>query len=207
MNIELVIEKLSTSGAEELDRGWVKQLKAYCKASNSGPRPEEAYSYLGRLVLHQLEKRHAQIRFGSLLIIEYLFERSHQFRLFICDNLNAFFELCADIKGFRYAATYDDGEDGEEDTDHSDRSRVTRKSTSTSTASKKALQPIAWAKKLRSKAIKCFQYWYNEFGSGYQALSNGYQFLQQKGVIDSQRNGATASSTSTSQRVHPSDQR
>lgn len=201
MNIELVIEKLSTNGTEQLDRSYVKQLKAYCKSlsSNQG----EGYNYLGRLVLHQLEKHHAQIRYGSLLIIEYLFERSHQFRLFICDNLNAFFELCIDIKGFRYATTFDDHFEVE---DEEDAANINRRS-----KSKKSLQPIVWAKRLRAKALECFQYWHREFGKGYSTLKNGYRFLQSKGAIESSRNyGAGSASTFTrpiqSQTAH-SDQR
>lgn len=198
MNIELVIEKLSTNGTEELDPSYVKQLKAYCKSLPSNQC--EGYNHLGRLVLHQLEKEHAQIRYGSLLIIEYLFERSHQFRLFICDNLNAFFELCINIKGFRYATTFDDHFEVEDEGDAANFNRRSK--------SKNSLQPIVWAKKLNAKALECFQYWHNEFGNGYSTLKNGYRFLQSKGAIESARNyGSGSASTSTQSQTAHSDQR
>ena len=197
VNIELIIEKLTTNGAEQLELQHLKQLKAYCKlvASNQN----DAYTYLGRLVLHQLEKNHAQIRYGSLLIIEYLFERSHQFRLFVCDNLNAFFELCLDIKGFRYASMVD----GDFEWSNTNKNQQSKKS-------KKVLQPVAWAKKLRAKAIECFEYWHNEFCNGYQTLKNGYKFLQSQGIFRSNGDSVVASSSSSSARqpqIANSDQR
>ncbi|KAH9388784.1 hypothetical protein TYRP_008131 [Tyrophagus putrescentiae] len=163
-DIELVIEKLSTNGTESLEANFAKKLKTYCK-SIAESRKAETYSYLGSLVLHQLRKEHAQIRFGSLLIIEYLFERAHQFRLFICDNLNTYFKLCADIKGLRdcdyVTENSEDNPDTVESSLNSGLSTRKRKA-----PVKKQLQPYVWAKKLRAKALECFLYWHSEFGNG-----------------------------------------
>lgn len=198
-DIELVIEKLSTNGTETLEPNLAKKLKAYCKSITTNNQAE-SYSYLGSLLLHKLKKDHAQIRFGSLLIIEYLFERAHQFRLFICDNLNVFFKLCADIKGLRecdYAV--DDSEDQNAET----KSSSTNDKRQRKTPVKKQLQPVVWAKKLREKALNCFLYWHTEFGNGYPALKSAHSFLEQKGIIESRRSTDNASVASTSSVVRP----
>lgn len=179
-SIEVLIEKLSTNGSEQLDKKGTKQLKAYCKSLSTDQ--QDAMNYIGRLVLHQLEKNHAQIRFGSLLIIEYLFERSHHFRLFICDNLNLIFETCFDIKGFKYQVK------SEEilETNDSAKKPKTRSNVKT-----KSLLPLSWAKKLRQKAFDCFQYWHREFGSAYKILENAHRFLHQQEVSNQLTNGTT----------------
>ncbi len=205
-DIELVIEKLSTNGTESLEANFAKKLKTYCK-SIAESRKAETYSYLGSLVLHQLRKEHAQIRFGSLLIIEYLFERAHQFRLFICDNLNTYFKLCADIKGLRdcdYATeNSEDNPDTVESSLNSGLSTRKRKA-----PVKKQLQPYVWAKKLRAKALECFLYWHSEFGNGYPALKNAHSFLKRKGIIELPRIGTEdASDASTSSGIRHSQSR
>ncbi|KAJ6224113.1 hypothetical protein RDWZM_002658 [Blomia tropicalis] len=81
-SIESIIEQLSTNGKECLDVVYVKKLKSFCKNLNES-KQIETYNYIGKLIFHQLKSNHAQIRYGSLLIIEYLFERSHQYRVFL----------------------------------------------------------------------------------------------------------------------------
>ena len=170
IDIKLVIEKLSTYGKEELEPTFTKQLKSYCKSLGTC---QQDVNQLGLLILHQLEKNHAQIRYGSLLIIEYLFEKSHLFRIFICEHLESFFKLCFGLNGFNYFDKLIECNNSE------------KMNTKNINDKKKSLQPAVWRKKLHSKALECYLYWYREFSSAYKTLKNGFIFLQKQGLVDS----------------------
>ena len=171
--IEEIIEKLSTNGNETLDPTLTKQLKVYCKSLNDIAQQELGYNRIGRLILYQLQRNHAQIRYSALLIVEYLFERAHRFRLFMCNHLDDFFKLCLDIKGFNRVNI--DVSDHLDDVEPRNKKQRKQKS--------EPLRPIVWATKLREKALQCFSYWYTEFGNAYQALKIGHTFLTKNGAI------------------------
>lgn len=186
IDIESLVEKISTDGKEELDSTHTKQLKAYCKLL--GVNKEVAINKLGQLVLHQLEKNHAQIRYGSLLIIEYLFQRSHLFRLFICENLDTFFKLCLDLRGFNSLDQRVQLAESSKDFKDS-KARASKKN---------ILQPVLWAKKLRTKATECFSKWHLEFSSAYKILKNGFVFLEKQNLISFSNSSASTNAASSS---------
>ena len=69
-----IIEELTTSGTKILEKEFLKQLKEMCKKSHDNLT--DAFN----IVMEQLEKNHAEIRYSSFQVINELFARSHLFR-------------------------------------------------------------------------------------------------------------------------------
>ena len=91
-----LIEELTTTGSKHLDVKTLKKLKNLCKTSKDDVRKtskddalQEAYNVL----IAQMEKNHAEIRFSSFQVIAELFSRSHFFRKLILNNLYLVFLL------------------------------------------------------------------------------------------------------------------
>lgn len=91
-----VIEELTTTGQKNLDGDYMKKLKQRCKCSNDNVKI--AYNIL----MSQLEKPHAEIRFSSFQVIEKLFSRSHVFRQMVISDLHILFLLAigTDLKKY-----------------------------------------------------------------------------------------------------------
>ncbi|XP_064645040.1 UV-stimulated scaffold protein A-like isoform X2 [Lineus longissimus] len=85
------VEELTTSGSQTLDEGIMKSLKKICKVSDGYVK------HLHHLVMSQLEKEHAEIRFSAFQIANEIFVRSHQFRELILSDFHNFLELTAEI--------------------------------------------------------------------------------------------------------------
>ncbi|KAH9526144.1 hypothetical protein DERF_000252 [Dermatophagoides farinae] len=144
-SIEELIEKLTTNGGEELDRKQLSTFKKYCKAERDN------------------NENHAQIRYSSFLIIDYLFERSRLFRLIVCENLQNVLELCLDMTLSNSRI------------DNSGRENLEQ-----SSAHHKSLRPKIWANKLHTKILDRFQYWLSEFADDYPTLSHYHKLLIEK---------------------------
>lgn len=86
-----LVEELTTSGEPQLNREKIKEVKNICKSS------EEYISRVYHLVLTQLNKEHAEIRFSAFQIIEELFSRSHLFRTLVISNFQDLLELTVEI--------------------------------------------------------------------------------------------------------------
>ncbi|XP_027198817.2 uncharacterized protein LOC113793049 [Dermatophagoides pteronyssinus] len=169
-NIEELIEKLTTNIDEELNHQQLSAFKKYCKAERDN---NEVFKYLFRLIYHRLKQNHAQIRYSSFLIIDYLFERSRLFRLIVCENLPEILELCLDV-------TFTDGK-----IDGSVQPRS--KNLEQSSAHHKSLRPKVWANKLQAKILERFQYWHTEFADDYPALSHYNRLLIEKKIFHKQQ--------------------
>lgn len=85
-----LIENLTTSGSQELDKANLKKLKSICKKS------DEHVHHVYHLLITQLERDHSEIRLAVLALIDELFQRSHIFRELLLDNFNDFIELTAE---------------------------------------------------------------------------------------------------------------
>ena len=177
-SIESIIEQLSTNGKECLDVVYVKKLKSFCKNLNES-KQIETYNYIGKLIFHQLKSNHAQIRYGSLLIIEYLFERSHQYRVFLCQHIDRLFKFCLNLNGFQSVD-----------------SEFPKQSKSKDQDKRHVLRPILWAEKLKTKMIEIYKYWYQEFVRAYPILKNGFEFLVKNGLINTNQQVETSTSVS-----------
>ncbi|XP_069695250.1 UV-stimulated scaffold protein A-like [Periplaneta americana] len=81
------VETLTHTGQKVLDKDILKKLKNICKISDG--YVEHAYHVL----IYQLEKGHAEIRFSAFQICDELFRRSHCFRELLVSNLQHVMEL------------------------------------------------------------------------------------------------------------------
>ena len=86
-----LIESLTTSGSRTLDENLLKRVKSICKSSDENVR------HLYRMVMAQLEKRHAEIRLSSLQVINEIFLRSHAFRELLVDDFQEFLSLAIGV--------------------------------------------------------------------------------------------------------------
>ncbi|KAG0045270.1 hypothetical protein BGZ83_009500 [Gryganskiella cystojenkinii] len=87
-NLILAITK---TGDLYLDPEQVKQVKAICKKSDINVKT--AYD----LLLIQLQRKHAQIRYSSTQLIAELFQRSHVFRELLVADFSVFLQLTVGI--------------------------------------------------------------------------------------------------------------
>ncbi|GJJ72900.1 UV-stimulated scaffold protein A [Entomortierella parvispora] len=87
-NLILAITK---TGDLYLDPEQVKQVKAICKKSDVNVKT--AYD----LLLIQLQRKHAQIRYSSTQLIAELFQRSHVFRELLVADFSVFLQLTVGI--------------------------------------------------------------------------------------------------------------
>lgn len=85
-----VIEQITTSGDQVPNPKLVKEFKSICKQGG-----DSLIQCAFRGLMHQLDKKHCQIRYASIQLIDVLFARSHCFRSLICtqDALNDLFDL------------------------------------------------------------------------------------------------------------------
>ncbi|GAB6019008.1 hypothetical protein CHUAL_000641 [Chamberlinius hualienensis] len=81
------IEKITVSGKQELDQDLMKNIKVACKKS------DDYINHTYRLLMHQLEEDHSEIRFSTVLICDELFRRSHRFRELLVSEFQSFLEL------------------------------------------------------------------------------------------------------------------
>lgn len=84
------LEDLTTNGDKELNQETMKKVKNICK------RSEEFVNHAFHVLMMQIEKKHSEIRYSSLLVIHELFKRSHIFRKLLLSNFQNFLELCAE---------------------------------------------------------------------------------------------------------------
>ncbi|KYO45629.1 UV-stimulated scaffold protein A [Alligator mississippiensis] len=82
-----LVEELTTSGETQLNPEKMKEFKKICKSS------DEHINHAYHLLMTQLNKEHAEIRFSAFQIVDELFTRSHQFRALIISNFQEFLEL------------------------------------------------------------------------------------------------------------------
>ncbi|XP_019381791.1 PREDICTED: UV-stimulated scaffold protein A [Gavialis gangeticus] len=82
-----LVEELTTSGETQLNLEKMKEFKKICKSS------DEHINHAYHLLMTQLNKEHAEIRFSAFQIVDELFTRSHQFRALIISNFQEFLEL------------------------------------------------------------------------------------------------------------------
>ncbi|KAG0032588.1 hypothetical protein BGZ82_006477 [Podila clonocystis] len=82
---------VTKTGDLYLDPIQVKQIKSICKKSDANVRA--AYE----LLMIQLQRKHAQIRFSSTQLIAELFQRSHVFRNLLVADYSIFLQLTVGI--------------------------------------------------------------------------------------------------------------
>ncbi|XP_046383956.1 UV-stimulated scaffold protein A-like isoform X2 [Ischnura elegans] len=89
--IKSIIQELTHSGQKELDGKLISSLRNFCKQSEDYVRK----SY--QMVMHQLEKDHAEVRYSAFLIIDDFFRRSHAFRELLLSDMRQYMELTMGI--------------------------------------------------------------------------------------------------------------
>lgn len=85
--LKYLVEELTLSGKDILEERPFKSLKKICKKS-------DLYIFeLYRLLMKQLEKKHAEIRFNTFLICNEIFRKSHCFRELLLKDFTLFTDL------------------------------------------------------------------------------------------------------------------
>ena len=82
-----LVEKITTTGSHHLDQAMMKKLKSACK------RDARLINSLVQLLLKQLKRRHSEIRLSAFQVCQEIFQKSHQFRTLILDDLEVIFAL------------------------------------------------------------------------------------------------------------------
>ncbi|KAF9954186.1 hypothetical protein BGZ72_004781 [Mortierella alpina] len=90
-NLSDLIVAITKTGDLYLDADQVKQVKAICKRSDSNVKA--AYE----LLMIQLQRKHAQIRYSSTQLIAEIFQRSHVFRELLVADYSIFLQLTVGI--------------------------------------------------------------------------------------------------------------
>ena len=90
------VEEITTSGKMHLDETYMKILKNYCKLSSKN------IEIVFNMLIKQLEKEHAQIRYSCVLLADELFCRSHLFRCLLLNNLRKFYALTLETEPLAY---------------------------------------------------------------------------------------------------------
>ncbi|KAF9950840.1 hypothetical protein BGZ70_001205 [Mortierella alpina] len=90
-NLSDLIVNITKTGDLYLDADQVKQVKAICKRSDSNVKA--AYE----LLMIQLQRKHAQIRYSSTQLIAEIFQRSHVFRELLVADYSIFLQLTVGI--------------------------------------------------------------------------------------------------------------
>ncbi|KAF9573559.1 hypothetical protein EC968_008428 [Mortierella alpina] len=90
-NLSDLIVTITKTGDLYLDADQVKQVKAICKRSDSNVKA--AYE----LLMIQLQRKHAQIRYSSTQLIAEIFQRSHIFRELLVADYSIFLQLTVGI--------------------------------------------------------------------------------------------------------------
>lgn len=84
------IETLTHTGLKTLDQAVMKKLKNICK------RSDKYIEHTYYLLLHQLKKDHAEVRYSTFQICDEIFRRSHCFRELLIADMQLIFELTAE---------------------------------------------------------------------------------------------------------------
>jgi len=79
--------KITTTGKVELDQGMLKPIKKACKHNEAFLKP------VFGTIMKQLKRKHSEIRLSAFQTLKELFERSHQFRLLVLEDLYTILEL------------------------------------------------------------------------------------------------------------------
>jgi len=79
--------KITTTGKVELDQGMLKPIKKACKHNEAFLKP------VFDTIMKQLKRKHSEIRLSAFQTLKELFERSHQFRLLVLEDLYTILEL------------------------------------------------------------------------------------------------------------------
>ncbi|CAF0789418.1 unnamed protein product [Rotaria sp. Silwood1] len=87
-NLSNLVQELTTSGSKALNEQKIKQLKQICKQTDVN------VEYCYRLLIAQLDKYHAEIRYSTVQIIDQLFNRSHHFRTLLLDDFSYLIDKC-----------------------------------------------------------------------------------------------------------------
>ncbi|OBZ82710.1 UV-stimulated scaffold protein A [Choanephora cucurbitarum] len=95
-NVEKIgqlIKQITETGEWELERDKLKTIKSFCK-QNDG-HVQMTFD----CIMVQLRKKHAQIRYASVQLIEQLFERSRYFRDALTEDFPVFTQLTLGVQG------------------------------------------------------------------------------------------------------------
>ncbi|KAI8067219.1 hypothetical protein BDF21DRAFT_426066 [Thamnidium elegans] len=98
MNVETIeklhnlVKHITETGEWVLDPTDLKEIKAYCKRSDVN------VSTVFKFIMAQFQKKHAQIRYSSVQLIEQLFDRSKHFRDLITEDFPLFTQLAIGIQ-------------------------------------------------------------------------------------------------------------
>eukprot|EP00794_Sanderia_malayensis_P020485 gene20485-22501_t len=87
-----LVEELTTTGEKNLNDKHLKELKRMCKKSNDNLQKVQC------LLMMQLEKEHAEIRYSAFQIIDELFVRSHLFRQLVTKDFPRLLEFTVETK-------------------------------------------------------------------------------------------------------------
>ena len=82
-----LVEKITTTGSQQLDQTTMKTLKNACKKESSLIAP------LYQTLLKQLKRRHSEIRLSAFQVCNEIFQKSHQFRTLVLEDLEEIFAL------------------------------------------------------------------------------------------------------------------
>lgn len=162
LGVESLVENLTTNGEESLNQEKLLVFKNKLKPKINN---NETIEYVYRLIYHRLKEKHAQIRYGAFLLLDFLFHQSNLFRCIVRENVDHIFELCL---GINYIS----------------RRISTKKSIRLEDITKCDLfiQPKIWAKKLQTKMLIQFRDWANKFNEEQPLLNDIYKYLVDKGM-------------------------
>ncbi|KAI9470622.1 MAG: hypothetical protein EXX96DRAFT_585109 [Benjaminiella poitrasii] len=90
--IEKSIKEITETGEWVLDQQKLKHIKSFCKKANVN------VDITFECIMSQLKKKHAQIRYSSLQLIEQLFDRSKHFRELLTEDFPVFTQLAVGIQ-------------------------------------------------------------------------------------------------------------
>ncbi|ORZ18593.1 hypothetical protein BCR42DRAFT_411214 [Absidia repens] len=90
--LESAVKQITETGEWILDKELLKTIKHHCKRSNVNV--ELTYD----LIMAQLNKQQSQIRYSCLQLCEELFQRSHQFRKLMTDDLPTVIQLIVGVR-------------------------------------------------------------------------------------------------------------
>jgi len=82
-----LVIKITTTGMVDLDEKLMKSIKKGCKHNEAYLEP------VFRTAMKQLKRKHSEIRLSTFQMMKELFERSHQFRLLVLEDLYTILEL------------------------------------------------------------------------------------------------------------------
>ncbi|UXI18223.1 hypothetical protein NH340_JMT04166 [Sarcoptes scabiei] len=179
LHLEKLIETLTSGGTEELKND--DNLRLFTDLYKMKRDNDDSIGYIFRLLQHRLREKHAQIRFGTLLLIDYLFVRCIRFRRIILENMMHIIRYCL---GLEFDCQINDKQDYLEACKNS------------------KLLPKVWAQKLRNKFLTRFESWHKRLKKdNMNDIEKYYKFFIRKNLFKLIATSSSSTSSSSSKSI------